>query len=114
MECAQCSPRGSYLRGINAGNHGTATTSDRRLQRALGRQQLQSCPLMDRRPGSHRPRLCGVCGGWVSCRGTKESTVSSPYRCAGLTSRDVRAVPARRAGRGFRRSAIACGRWKQH
>ena len=47
MECAQCSPRGSYLRGINAGNHGTATTLDRRLHRALGRQRLQYCPLMD-------------------------------------------------------------------
>ena len=59
MECAQCSPRGSYLRGINAGNHGTATTSDRRLHRALGRQRLQSCPLMDRLSGIPAPRsLC--------------------------------------------------------
>lgn len=37
--------------GVNARSHGIATTCGRRLHRPLGRQRLQSCPLMDRLPG---------------------------------------------------------------
>ena len=54
MECASAHGEG-HTCGYQRLQPAIATTSDRRLDRALGRQRLQSCPLMDRLPGERQP-----------------------------------------------------------